>query len=146
MRVDAVAASLVPRRALDERGWSLVLAASALSRELDTRSGGDRHFGVDRADKLCPVSANDPETVLTWRAGVGWVSRVSADDPRAQLFSLYLPLCSATAARPMTLGHLGQSLDGFIATPSGDSQFVTGSDNLVHAHRSEEHTSELQSH
>ena len=31
--------------------------------------------------------------------------------------------------------HMVASLDGFIATPSGDSQFVTGSDNLVHAHR-----------
>ena len=35
----------------------------------------------------------------------------------------------------MTIGHLGQSLDGFIATPSGDSQFVTGDDNIVHLHR-----------
>ena len=35
----------------------------------------------------------------------------------------------------MTIGHLGQSLDGFIATPSGDSQFVTGQDNIVHVHR-----------
>jgi riboflavin-specific deaminase-like protein len=35
----------------------------------------------------------------------------------------------------MTIGHLGQSLDGFIATHSGDSQFVTGSGNIVHLHR-----------
>ena len=35
----------------------------------------------------------------------------------------------------MTIGHLGQSLDGFIATPSGDSQYVTGDDNIVHLHR-----------
>jgi len=31
--------------------------------------------------------------------------------------------------------YTATSLDGFIATPSGDSQFVTGCDNLVHAHR-----------
>jgi riboflavin-specific deaminase-like protein len=35
----------------------------------------------------------------------------------------------------MTIGHLGQSLDGFIATHSGDSQFVTGDDNIIHLHR-----------
>jgi riboflavin-specific deaminase-like protein len=35
----------------------------------------------------------------------------------------------------LTVGHLGQSLDGFIATYSGDSQFVTGGENLVHMHR-----------
>jgi len=48
---------------------------------------------------------------------------------------LYLPLCGGTPTRPLTVGHLGQSLDGFIATHSGDSQFVTGNENLVHLHR-----------
>ena len=37
--------------------------------------------------------------------------------------------------RPITVGHLGQSLDGFIATHDGDSQFVTGRENIVHLHR-----------
>src|SRR5262249_52849258 len=31
--------------------------------------------------------------------------------------------------------HLGQSLDGCIATSSGDSYYVTGPDNVVHLHR-----------
>jgi riboflavin-specific deaminase-like protein len=35
----------------------------------------------------------------------------------------------------MVVGHLGQSLDGFIATHSGDSQFVTGPENILHLHR-----------
>ena len=48
---------------------------------------------------------------------------------------LYLPICSATSARPMTVGHLGQSLDGFIATHAGESQFVTGEENILHLHR-----------
>jgi riboflavin-specific deaminase-like protein len=39
------------------------------------------------------------------------------------------------AASPVTFAHLGQSLDGFIATRSGDSRFVTGRANLVHLHR-----------
>ena len=73
--------------------------------------------------------------VLAWHPGTGWESRLAADDPRSELLSLYLPICSATTARPLTVGHLGQSLDGFIATPSGDSQTVTGSDNIVHMHR-----------
>jgi riboflavin-specific deaminase-like protein len=48
---------------------------------------------------------------------------------------LYLPICSATSAHPITVGHLGQSLDGFIATHAGDSQFVTGPENILHLHR-----------
>ena len=42
---------------------------------------------------------------------------------------------AAGAARPMVLGHLGQSLDGFIATRGGESRFVTGQENIVHLHR-----------
>jgi riboflavin-specific deaminase-like protein len=60
---------------------------------------------------------------------------LAAGDARSELLNLYLPICSATSIRPMTIGHLGQSLDGFIATHSGDSQFVTGDDNIVHLHR-----------
>jgi riboflavin-specific deaminase-like protein len=34
-----------------------------------------------------------------------------------------------------TIAHLGQSLDGFIATYSGDSHYVNGRGNLLHLHR-----------
>jgi riboflavin-specific deaminase-like protein len=51
------------------------------------------------------------------------------------VLDLYLPLCAATVTRPFIVGHLGQSLDGFIATHGGDSQFVTGEENIVHLHR-----------
>ena len=37
--------------------------------------------------------------------------------------------------RPITVGHLGQSLDGFIATHAGESQYVTGEENILHMHR-----------
>jgi riboflavin-specific deaminase-like protein len=36
---------------------------------------------------------------------------------------------------PVTIGHLGQSLDGFIATHGGDSRYVNGRGNLLHLHR-----------
>ena len=135
MRVDAGPASVGPLRSLDEVAWNLVLAASALAHELDARGAGVWHYGVGDDESLCPVEADAADILFSWHGGAGWSARVPTEDPRAQLFSLYLPFCGATAARPVTLGHLGQSLDGFIATPSGDSQFVTGSDNLVHAHR-----------
>src|SRR5690348_7046026 len=50
-----------------------------------------------------------------------------------QLIDLYLPLCVKT--REWVLAHLGQSLDGRIATRSGASQFITGSENQIHSHR-----------
>jgi riboflavin-specific deaminase-like protein len=51
------------------------------------------------------------------------------------LLDLYLPLCTTRAGQPLTLAHLGQSLDGYIATASGDSYYVTGPDNVRHLHR-----------
>lgn len=50
-------------------------------------------------------------------------------------FDLYLPVCGASAAQPITVGHLGQSIDGHIATAAGHSFYVTGEANLVHLHR-----------
>lgn len=62
---------------------------------------------------------------------------VAAGAPTAvrALLDLYAPLCDASVGRAMTFAHLGQSLDGFIATDSGDSYYVTGPDNVRHLHR-----------
>lgn len=52
-----------------------------------------------------------------------------------QLLDLYLPLCVGRSANDLVLGHVGQSLDGQIATASGASRYVTGPENIVHLHR-----------
>jgi riboflavin-specific deaminase-like protein len=49
------------------------------------------------------------------------------------MLDLYLPLCSLRG--PTVLGHLGQSLDGQIATEAGASRYVTGPENIRHLHR-----------
>jgi diaminohydroxyphosphoribosylaminopyrimidine deaminase / 5-amino-6-(5-phosphoribosylamino)uracil reductase len=118
---------------LADSAWPLTLAASALAAELDA-AGVDAAFAQSTRGDLRPAAGDDPDVVLIWRRGRGWESRLPAGDPRADVLDLYLPLCSATAARPITVGHLGQSVDGFIATHSGDSQFVTGRENIVHLH------------
>jgi riboflavin-specific deaminase-like protein len=103
-----------------ERAWALVLAAA---RAADAA-----------ADGATPaLTAEDRESVA-WCAR-GWTCFLAADDERRPLIDLYLPFCSATARQPMTLGHLGESLDGFIATHAGESQWVTGHQNVVHMHR-----------
>lgn len=51
----------------------------------------------------------------------------------------YLDLLMAQArwrrARPVTTGSVAQSIDGYIATQTGDSQWIGNEANLVHAHR-----------
>lgn len=52
-----------------------------------------------------------------------------------QLLELYLPLCIGQSAERLVLGHVGQTLDGQIATLAGASRYVTGPENIVHMHR-----------
>lgn len=68
-------------------------------------------------------------------SGWRWQCLSAASD--AALWSLYLPFLPIPGATHSctVIAHLGQSLDGFIATDSGESCFVTGPENIAHLHR-----------
>jgi riboflavin-specific deaminase-like protein len=70
-----------------------------------------------------------PQLVAAAHGGSAAAVGAAANDP---LVALYLPLCAGV---PFTVGHLAQSLDGFVATRSGESMFITGDENVVHMHR-----------
>src|SRR3954470_22527549 len=114
--------------------WAIVLATSGAAEAADT-ANVTRSFAMTEEGVLIPVDDQDQSAVVAWRAGAGWDPLLPLTDPRQALLELYLPITSATSARPLTVGHLGQSLDGFIATHSGESQFVTGEENILHLHR-----------
>jgi diaminohydroxyphosphoribosylaminopyrimidine deaminase/5-amino-6-(5-phosphoribosylamino)uracil reductase len=119
----------------DPRGtvWSVVVAAARLAEEL-ARGNRAVTFAADSAG-LREVAAADPDALIVWRPDGGWRMARSCNDAHHALIDLYLPICSATSAHPITVGHLGQSLDGFIATHAGESRWVTGQENVLHAHR-----------
>jgi riboflavin-specific deaminase-like protein len=117
-----------------EAAWSLVLGAADLAGAL-TAAGRPATFSVGDDLQLTPVPVGDSSALLAWHPGRGWVSLLPPDHPQHAFVDLYLPICGATSTTPITVGHLGQSLDGFIATRAGDSQFVTGPENIVHLHR-----------
>lgn len=52
---------------------------------------------------------------------------------------LLLPLINAPSDRPYVIAQLGQSLDGRIATPSGESRWINGKSALDHVHRLRSH-------
>ena len=52
----------------------------------------------------------------------------------AAAWDLYSPLARRDTG-PMTVAQIGQSLDGRIATTTGDAQDVSGPDGLAHLHR-----------
>jgi riboflavin-specific deaminase-like protein len=123
--------------------WAVAFAAARKAEAL-AESGRRATFAIDwalaeagdeQAAILRDVGDDDAEAALAWRPESGWELLLAPEDRRAPLIDLYLPIGSATKKHPITVGHLGQSLDGFIATHSGDSQFVTGSENILHLHR-----------
>lgn len=79
---------------------------------------------------------------LQHHARSGWTLAFVPDAHTALAFDLYKPLLDARAqhraharAAPWVVAQLGQSLDGFIATATGDSFFVNGEPCLLHLHR-----------
>jgi diaminohydroxyphosphoribosylaminopyrimidine deaminase/5-amino-6-(5-phosphoribosylamino)uracil reductase len=113
--------------------WQIVLAAaSGAGRLAAANQSGSFALGEDGQLR---TALPGEDALVGWHPGAGWAPLVPTDDPRHALLDLYLPICSATTARPLTVGHLGLSLDGFIATHEGESQFVTGHENILHLHR-----------
>lgn len=84
-----------------------------------------------------PASAT-AVSALRWNADQGWQLATPCSDRSAALFALYKPLLDARTARsvtPWVVAQLGQSLDGFVATATGDSYYVNGPHGLLHLHR-----------
>jgi diaminohydroxyphosphoribosylaminopyrimidine deaminase/5-amino-6-(5-phosphoribosylamino)uracil reductase len=75
----------------------------------------------------------DPEAPRCWY----WDAAVAGqqDTAVASMLDIYMPLCVGEVANTLVIAHLGQSLDGRIATRTGASQFITGDENIVHTHR-----------
>ncbi len=117
---------------MTDEAWSIVLGAASEAEPL-ARANEDAAFALAVDGRLRAIPAGHPDAVVTWRRDAGFTLALPPDDPRHAMIDLYLPICSATTARPITVGHLGQSLDGFIATHSGE--YVTGEENILHLHR-----------
>lgn len=114
--------------------WRGILAAARDAERL-TRADQLAGFAVTADGELREEAVDGADAMLAWHPGEGWRTVLVADDSRRAFFDLYLPIASGTTDHPITVGHLGQSLDGFIATHAGESRFVTGQENILHLHR-----------
>ena len=59
----------------------------------------------------------------------------SVDKETQELFNIFLPIVLNRKKNPYIVGHLAQSLDGFIATRSGESKYISCKQNIEHIHR-----------
>lgn len=85
-------------------------------------------------DRLLTVrTATDAAAAGLVETPDGWRWRPAATPEAARLAELYVPLC--LAGSPYAFAQLGQSLDGAIATRTGDAVYVTGEEDRLHLHR-----------
>lgn len=77
-----------------------------------------------------------PRDTLTWASDTGWQLQGGWDAPAMELFELFKPLLDfRPEGAAWVIAQLGQSLDGCVATRTGDSSFINGPENLLHVHR-----------
>jgi diaminohydroxyphosphoribosylaminopyrimidine deaminase/5-amino-6-(5-phosphoribosylamino)uracil reductase len=77
-----------------------------------------------------------PLDTLTWASDVGWHLHGKWDAGALDLFNLFKPLLDfRPEGGAWVIAQLGQSLDGCVATRTGDSNFINGPENLLHLHR-----------
>ncbi|MDY6945598.1 MAG: RibD family protein [Pseudomonadota bacterium] len=110
--------------------WPLIRAAAEAASSGAPLVAG-HHYAFD-GQKLTRATATD-SPVLAFENG-GWHSLLPPSDERHTCLDLYLPLVDTHQREPRVLAQLGQSLDGFIATATGQSHFVTGPASITHLH------------
>ena len=82
--------------------------------------------------RACRLALPGSNAVLDVDAAGHVPGHSDLDADARELLRLYAPL---KARQVLRVAQMGQSLDGRIATENGHSQFVTGSDDILHLHR-----------
>ncbi|CUX80499.1 MAG: Pyrimidine reductase, riboflavin biosynthesis [Roseibaca calidilacus] len=85
---------------------------------------------MDKAD----VTPRVWQRILDIRAGKGCACCGDWTDGEQTALNIYAPLARRDMG-PIAIGQIGQSLDGRVATVSGDARDISGPDGLRHLHR-----------
>lgn len=103
-------------RLLPDWGWRCILQAR------------DTDWAASRATSFMVEGVR-----IDIHAGGVWNCDAPVADETARMLDLFLPWVAAPG--PLTIGQLGQSLDGRIATESGASHYINGLEARTHLHR-----------
>jgi diaminohydroxyphosphoribosylaminopyrimidine deaminase / 5-amino-6-(5-phosphoribosylamino)uracil reductase len=126
--------SLLPALHDEAWAWGLIRALADRARS-GTAPAARAGFNWAAPGQLMEVALERAELVIEPDAEPCFQTALRLAPSVRQLFELYLPLCVGASANALVLGHVGQSLDGQIATAAGSSRYVTGPENIVHMHR-----------
>ena len=123
-----------PRRLDEEKAWSLLLRLAARARAGDPFVGVTA-FRVGDDGVVVEVANGDGAVTIHAEGDTAVEAALELAPAVREMLELYLPLVVGPRSRELVVGHLGQSLDGQIATASGASAYVTGPANIRHLHR-----------
>jgi diaminohydroxyphosphoribosylaminopyrimidine deaminase/5-amino-6-(5-phosphoribosylamino)uracil reductase len=86
---------------------------------------------------LCAAAHDDHDPAgLVVNDDESWSLTGSVSDSDRYVADLFLPILGPLYPhRPMVVGHLAQSLDGCIAQADGESNWISGDEDLDHTHR-----------
>lgn len=117
-----------------DRVWNALVASAKMARA--GQLAGVDALAVDADGGLRRVGAPASDALFVRAPGNdSWHPADSLSGEARALADLYLPISIVAPDRRYAIGHLGQSLDGHIATGRGDSYYVTGPENILHLHR-----------
>ncbi|MEZ5661130.1 MAG: RibD family protein [Burkholderiaceae bacterium] len=122
-----------------ERVWRICLAVGEARRAGGLVPGAAAralHEAGDGSIVAAPLAGASPSApVARWSAAEGWVLPDVADGAGRDLLELYRPVLQLRSHTTFVLAHLGQSIDGQIATRTGDSRYVNCPADITHLHR-----------
>ncbi|MBS82894.1 MAG: hypothetical protein CMD65_02035 [Gammaproteobacteria bacterium] len=108
------------------QAWSLILAIKSANNIKNNKK--TQTFSAKISNKNISIVYNfDKRKVIK----KNFISNEKLD----QLFDIYLPIILNKKKGPYFIGHLAQTLDGFIATKTGESKYISDKENLEHIHR-----------
>jgi riboflavin-specific deaminase-like protein len=118
----------------EEVAWRL-LQALAASASHGARVPEGACIGLDEGGALHLLPPGRGLLALHAEREHGFEALAPVSEAARELLDLHLPLCSGARSSTLVVAHLGQSLDGRVATVTGASRFVTGPEDLRHTHR-----------
>jgi len=93
-------------------------------------------LGVSFRDGVPVLSqGREADLVVNSGAGVSWCATRELSPEASDLLDVCIPLCAGPGASHLVVAHLGQSVDGRVATPAGESPEITGLEDVRFTHR-----------
>ena len=121
----------VPFAQAQSIAWQFLLAARNLHLDTDPQVTGLTFD--ESSQEVVPVD-NHHASACLWLRANQWCCSEQLPRVLRTIFDLYIPVLGSRSEAPRVVAHLGQSIDGCIATLSGDSYYVTGEENRTHLH------------